>query len=158
MESDRWPQIYAGIRQHMQKIYNGKKAALKERYWVPEEDGSYDLERIRRGHILFKRYLRRQIDDHILPSLDSKTTWDKSLPRKVFLWRLKLDRLPPRLNLSSKGIEIPEITCHSCSGNAKSNHLFSLAVNLLRRLGRLFGGGMKTLFLFSIPTPIGSIP
>nr|GFC53304.1 hypothetical protein [Tanacetum cinerariifolium] len=24
-------------------------AALKERYWVPEEDGSYDQERIRRG-------------------------------------------------------------------------------------------------------------
>nr|GEV01726.1 hypothetical protein [Tanacetum cinerariifolium] len=49
MESDRWPQIYAGIQQHLQKIYNGKKAALKERYWFPEEDGSYDLERIRRG-------------------------------------------------------------------------------------------------------------
>ncbi|GJS11994.1 hypothetical protein Tco_0368790 [Tanacetum coccineum] len=43
MESDRWPQIYAGIQQHLQKIYNGKKAALKERYWVPEEDGTYDL-------------------------------------------------------------------------------------------------------------------
>nr|GFA07012.1 hypothetical protein [Tanacetum cinerariifolium] len=38
MESDRWPQIYAGIQQHLQKIYNGKKAALKERYWVPDED------------------------------------------------------------------------------------------------------------------------
>nr|GFA34057.1 hypothetical protein [Tanacetum cinerariifolium] len=49
MESDRWPQIYAGIQQHLQKIYNGKKAALKERYWVPKEDRSYDLERIRRG-------------------------------------------------------------------------------------------------------------
>nr|GEX32232.1 hypothetical protein [Tanacetum cinerariifolium] len=49
MESDRWPQIYTGIQQHLQKIYNGKKAALKERYWVPEEDGTYDLERIRRG-------------------------------------------------------------------------------------------------------------
>ncbi|GJS93982.1 hypothetical protein Tco_0800950 [Tanacetum coccineum] len=49
MESDRWPQIYAGIQQHLQKIYNGKKAALKERYWVPEEDGTYDVERIRRG-------------------------------------------------------------------------------------------------------------
>ncbi|GKG39379.1 hypothetical protein Tco_0463524, partial [Tanacetum coccineum] len=35
MESDRWPQIYAGIQQHLQKIYNGKKVALKERYWVP---------------------------------------------------------------------------------------------------------------------------
>nr|GFB76856.1 hypothetical protein [Tanacetum cinerariifolium] len=51
MESDRWPQIYAGIQQHLQKIYNGKKAALKQRYWVPEEDGSYDLEGIRRAHM-----------------------------------------------------------------------------------------------------------
>nr|GEW75220.1 hypothetical protein [Tanacetum cinerariifolium] len=34
---------------HLQKIYNGMKAALKERYWVPEEDETYDLERIRRG-------------------------------------------------------------------------------------------------------------
>nr|GEY16147.1 hypothetical protein [Tanacetum cinerariifolium] len=49
MESDRWPKIYAGIQQHLQKIYNGKKAALKQRYWVPEEDGSYDLEGIRRA-------------------------------------------------------------------------------------------------------------
>nr|GFC44184.1 hypothetical protein [Tanacetum cinerariifolium] len=35
--------------EHLQKIYNGKKAALKERYWVPNEDGTYDLERIRCG-------------------------------------------------------------------------------------------------------------
>nr|GEV66609.1 hypothetical protein [Tanacetum cinerariifolium] len=32
IESNRWPQIYAGIQQHLQKIYNGKKDALKERY------------------------------------------------------------------------------------------------------------------------------
>nr|GEX62280.1 hypothetical protein [Tanacetum cinerariifolium] len=51
IESDRWPQIYAGIQQHLQKIYNGKKVTLKERYWVPEEDGTYDLERIRRGRL-----------------------------------------------------------------------------------------------------------
>ncbi|GJR52154.1 hypothetical protein Tco_1402675 [Tanacetum coccineum] len=44
MESDRWPQIYAAIQQHLQKIYNGKKAALKESYWVCEEDGTYDVE------------------------------------------------------------------------------------------------------------------
>nr|GEX60559.1 hypothetical protein [Tanacetum cinerariifolium] len=48
MESDSWPQIYAGIQQHLQKIYNGKKTALKERYWVPKEDETYDLERNRR--------------------------------------------------------------------------------------------------------------
>ncbi|GKC06782.1 hypothetical protein Tco_0998392 [Tanacetum coccineum] len=47
MESDRWPQIYAVIHQHLQKIYNGMKAALKERYCIPDSDGTYDLERIR---------------------------------------------------------------------------------------------------------------
>nr|GEZ93793.1 hypothetical protein [Tanacetum cinerariifolium] len=38
-------------------------AALKERYWVPEEDGSYDLERIRRGR----------------PSHISEADWDEQL-------------------------------------------------------------------------------
>nr|GEW37461.1 hypothetical protein [Tanacetum cinerariifolium] len=38
----------ASIQQHLQKIYNGKKVALKERYWVPDEDGTYDVECIRR--------------------------------------------------------------------------------------------------------------
>ncbi|GJV69562.1 hypothetical protein Tco_1485071 [Tanacetum coccineum] len=47
MESDRWPLIYAAIQQHLQKIYNGKKAALKERHWILDSDGTYDLERIR---------------------------------------------------------------------------------------------------------------
>nr|GEU71305.1 RNA-directed DNA polymerase, eukaryota [Tanacetum cinerariifolium] len=60
--------------------------------------------------------LRRRIDDHILPSVDTKMIWDKSLPRKVniFMWRLKLDRLPHRLNLSSRGIDILDISCPSC--------------------------------------------
>ncbi|GJZ72999.1 hypothetical protein Tco_0637145 [Tanacetum coccineum] len=49
--------------QHLQKIYNGKKAALKERYWVPEEDGTYDLERLRRGR----------------PSYISEVNWDAQL-------------------------------------------------------------------------------
>ncbi|GJZ17711.1 putative reverse transcriptase domain-containing protein [Tanacetum coccineum] len=68
--------------------------------------------------------LCRRIDDHILPSVDTKMTWDKSLPRKVniFMWRLKLDRLPHRLHLSSRGIDIPKISCPSCSGNVETNH------------------------------------
>ncbi|GKF37364.1 hypothetical protein Tco_0114122, partial [Tanacetum coccineum] len=49
MESDRWPLIYAAIQQHLQKIYNGKNAALKEKYWIPDLDGTYDLERIRQS-------------------------------------------------------------------------------------------------------------
>ncbi|GKA71975.1 arginine--tRNA ligase, chloroplastic/mitochondrial [Tanacetum coccineum] len=45
-----------------------------------------------------------RIDQNILPTLAHATTWDKSIPRKVnvFMWRLSLDRLPHRLNLSSR--------------------------------------------------------
>ncbi|GKE43267.1 RNA-directed DNA polymerase, eukaryota, reverse transcriptase zinc-binding domain protein, partial [Tanacetum coccineum] len=66
----------------------------------------------------------RHIDDHLFPTLNPPTTWDKIHPRKVyiFMWRLRLDRLPHHLNLSSRGIEISEISCPSCNGNLESNH------------------------------------
>ncbi|GJR74809.1 putative RNA-directed DNA polymerase, eukaryota, reverse transcriptase zinc-binding domain protein [Tanacetum coccineum] len=67
--------------------------------------------------MFFVGALRRLINDHMLPSLVIKMTWDKTLPHKVniFMWRLKLDRLP----------KIPEISCPSCNGNVESNvHIF----------------------------------
>ncbi|GJS85366.1 RNA-directed DNA polymerase, eukaryota [Tanacetum coccineum] len=62
----------------------------------------------------------------IIPSLPS-TFWDKIIPRKVniFMWRLLLDRLPHRLNLSLHGMDIPAISCSSCNANVESaNHRF----------------------------------
>ncbi|GJX45915.1 retrovirus-related pol polyprotein from transposon TNT 1-94 [Tanacetum coccineum] len=41
--------VVAKIGQHLQKIYNGKKAALKDRHWRPDADGTYNLEQIRLG-------------------------------------------------------------------------------------------------------------
>ncbi|GKA45607.1 RNA-directed DNA polymerase, eukaryota, reverse transcriptase zinc-binding domain protein [Tanacetum coccineum] len=85
-------------------------------FWSLDPNGSFSV-----------ADLHRLIDDHTLPSLGIKTTWDKSLPRKVniFIWRLKLNRLPLRLNLSSRGIEISEISCPFCNGNVESNtHIF----------------------------------
>ncbi|GJW13023.1 RNA-directed DNA polymerase, eukaryota [Tanacetum coccineum] len=77
---------------------------------------------------------RRLIDDHLLPSLDTPTTWVKSLPRKVniFMWRFELDRLPHRLNLWSCGIEIPDTSCPSCNVfvEFKSTYLFRCATSL----------------------------
>ncbi|GJR17390.1 hypothetical protein Tco_0965917 [Tanacetum coccineum] len=50
MESERWTKIHTGIQQHLQKIYNGNKAALKDKHWVQNpETGTYDVESIRRG-------------------------------------------------------------------------------------------------------------
>ncbi|GJX33427.1 RNA-directed DNA polymerase, eukaryota, reverse transcriptase zinc-binding domain protein [Tanacetum coccineum] len=69
---------------------------------------------------------RNIIDQKTLPSLPS-TSWDKIIPHKVniFMWRLSLDRLPHRLNLSLCGMDIPAISCSSCNANVESaNHIF----------------------------------
>ncbi|GJX71493.1 RNA-directed DNA polymerase, eukaryota, reverse transcriptase zinc-binding domain protein [Tanacetum coccineum] len=76
--------------------------------------------------LLIEIKARRVIDDKILPSLAISTSWDKTLPRKVniFMWRLMLDRLPHRLNLSSRCIDIQSISCPFCNGNVESsNHI-----------------------------------
>nr|GEY27800.1 reverse transcriptase domain-containing protein [Tanacetum cinerariifolium] len=50
------------------------------------------------------KYVRRLIDDSILPKEDVATSWVKVRPIKinVFVWRVRLDKLPTRLNLSLK--------------------------------------------------------
>ena len=70
---------------------------------------------------------RHQIDDAILPTLDVSTMWCKILPKKVniFLWRLNLDRIPHRFNLSRRGLKIQSISCPLCSNGMESNnHIF----------------------------------
>ncbi|GJZ26862.1 hypothetical protein Tco_0571115 [Tanacetum coccineum] len=68
-------------RERKAGIYNGKKAALKERYWVPEEDGTYDLERLRPADVP-RTFLRwrpqllestRRLNQHLL--LDTYCSW-----------------------------------------------------------------------------------
>ncbi|GJT82781.1 RNA-directed DNA polymerase, eukaryota, reverse transcriptase zinc-binding domain protein [Tanacetum coccineum] len=70
---------------------------------------------------------RNHIDDLMLPTMDIQTRWYKILPRKVniFFWRLRLDRLPHRLNLSRRGLDITSIMCPVCSNGVESNeHIF----------------------------------
>ncbi|GJY07102.1 hypothetical protein Tco_0374156 [Tanacetum coccineum] len=57
------------------------------------------------------RETRKHIDRFILLVLDTRTRWSKFLPRKidVFMWRLALDRLPHRFNLSRRGFDIDSI-------------------------------------------------
>ncbi|XP_076922106.1 uncharacterized protein LOC143583771 [Bidens hawaiensis] len=61
--------------------------------------------------------VRKVIDDFILPSWARKTIWFKFLPRKVIIcaWRVLLKRLPMRVNLVSKGIDIPSSLCPICN-------------------------------------------
>ncbi|GJS20442.1 MAK10-like protein [Tanacetum coccineum] len=77
------------------------------------------------------------IDSMIFPSLVPSTTWDKTLPKKVnnFIWRMTLDRLPHRLNLSSHDIDILIISCSSCNGNVESSNyiFFKCDIDMARR-------------------------
>nr|GEU84038.1 hypothetical protein [Tanacetum cinerariifolium] len=84
-------------------------------YFIMEEDSCvWDMAI---DGIFLIRDTRRLIDAKILPTLVPPTSWDKTLPRKVniCIWRLTLDQLPHRLNLSSRGMDIASIACPSCN-------------------------------------------
>ncbi|XP_071719221.1 uncharacterized protein [Rutidosis leptorrhynchoides] len=70
---------------------------------------------------------RKHIDKSILPSSNMCTTWMKYVPSKIniLLWRLNLDRLPTRLNLAAKGLEVPSLSCPVCNSEIENrDHLF----------------------------------
>ncbi|GJS69465.1 RNA-directed DNA polymerase, eukaryota [Tanacetum coccineum] len=82
------------------------------------------------------------IDDLMLPKECTATRWLKCIPLKIniFAWRVYLDKLPTRANISLRGIDIPNIMCPICNSSMEStNHLFfscTLAKDLLKKVTR----------------------
>ncbi|PWA92450.1 reverse transcriptase domain, Reverse transcriptase zinc-binding domain protein [Artemisia annua] len=71
--------------------------------------------------------IRKIIDGSRLKSDQSKTRWNKYVPIKtnVLAWKIKMDALPTRLNISRRGIDIQSISCPICNeGIESSHHLF----------------------------------
>ena len=56
---------------------------------------------------------RKVIDGKRFSKVSSKTRWIESVPIKVNIlaWKVKLERLPTRLNISRRGIMINSIIC-----------------------------------------------
>nr|GFB06432.1 RNA-directed DNA polymerase, eukaryota, reverse transcriptase zinc-binding domain protein [Tanacetum cinerariifolium] len=87
---------------------------------------------------------REETDKHLLVTSSSSTRWSKLLPIKlnVFAWRMFLDKLPTRINLSNRGLDVLCVLCLNCENAVKSrNHLFlgcSMALDLFRLLDRLW--------------------
>ncbi|XP_071727056.1 uncharacterized protein [Rutidosis leptorrhynchoides] len=70
---------------------------------------------------------RVYMDRHILHGSDIGTSWFKFVPHKVnvFIWRLRLECLPVRWNLSAKGLDIVSIVCPSCNNGVETcKHVF----------------------------------
>nr|GEU96743.1 RNA-directed DNA polymerase, eukaryota, reverse transcriptase zinc-binding domain protein [Tanacetum cinerariifolium] len=76
----------------------------------------------------------RLIDDYLLPKGDVQTRWGKVVPIKVnvFTWRVRLDKLPTRLNLSLRGVEISSITCPLCNSSVESASHLSFRCHVAR--------------------------
>nr|GEW89377.1 RNA-directed DNA polymerase, eukaryota, reverse transcriptase zinc-binding domain protein [Tanacetum cinerariifolium] len=85
---------------------------------------------------------RSHIDDILLPSVGAAMRWVNVVPLKinVFAWKVCLDKLPTRFNLSLRGLDIPSILCLICSSaRESSSHLFfscNVARHLLLKVAR----------------------
>ncbi|GJX09421.1 RNA-directed DNA polymerase, eukaryota [Tanacetum coccineum] len=90
----------------------------------------------------FVKSVRQLIDDSILPNEEVSARWVKVMPTKinVFAWRVCLDKLPTKCNLSLKSIDISTIVCPLCHASIKSgSHIFfscPMACHLWRKLMR----------------------
>ncbi|GJX26136.1 RNA-directed DNA polymerase, eukaryota [Tanacetum coccineum] len=76
------------------------------------------------------------IDNALLLKLDVPTRWIKLEPIKINIlaWKFNLDGLPTRLNLSSRGVEIPSILCHLCNEVVESTSYIFFSCSLARQV------------------------
>ncbi|GKC27975.1 RNA-directed DNA polymerase, eukaryota, reverse transcriptase zinc-binding domain protein [Tanacetum coccineum] len=61
------------------------------------------------------------------PSSTTQSRWNKYLPSKVNIssWRIKKQRLPTRLNLDKRGVDLHSVRCPICDDDLESeNHIF----------------------------------
>ncbi|GJX77001.1 RNA-directed DNA polymerase, eukaryota, reverse transcriptase zinc-binding domain protein [Tanacetum coccineum] len=71
--------------------------------------------------------VRKLIDDKTLPEVSAKSRWIKVVPIKVNIhaWKVRLDCLPTRLNISRRGLDIDSILCPLCENVVESTtHIF----------------------------------
>ncbi|KAL4581519.1 hypothetical protein LXL04_006041 [Taraxacum kok-saghyz] len=82
---------------------------------------------------------RRWIDHRVLPIGPKQTRWCKVVPSKVniFVWRLLWNKLPTRVLLCGKGIQLPSWLCPMCGMEEETiSHVF-IASQLASILWRL---------------------
>nr|GEU95822.1 RNA-directed DNA polymerase, eukaryota [Tanacetum cinerariifolium] len=78
------------------------------------------------------------IDNTILPKAEVPTRWLRVVPIKVNVhaWRVCLDKLPTRVNLSLRGMGIPLIACPLCNSAVESSSHIFFACPLARQVWR----------------------
>nr|GEX88562.1 RNA-directed DNA polymerase, eukaryota [Tanacetum cinerariifolium] len=79
---------------------------------------------------------RSYIDDYLFSIVGPPTRWVNVIPIKIniFAWRISLDRLPSRFNLSFRGIDLPTILDPICSSARETSSHLLFSCNVARQL------------------------
>ncbi|GJZ41466.1 RNA-directed DNA polymerase, eukaryota [Tanacetum coccineum] len=81
-------------------------------YWTLDGSGEFSV-----------ASARKVIDDNRFPEVSTQTRWIKAVPIKVNIhaWKVRMDCLPTRLNISRRGIDILSILCPIRGSVTESN-------------------------------------
>ncbi|GKB14500.1 RNA-directed DNA polymerase, eukaryota, reverse transcriptase zinc-binding domain protein [Tanacetum coccineum] len=114
----------------MDKLQDVSLVNMRDR-WVWSLEGSRDFS---------VASVRKLVDDNTLPEISAKSRWVKVVPIKVNIhaWKVRLDCLPTRLNLSRGGLDIDSIICPMCENAVElTRHIFftcHLAREIFRKI------------------------
>nr|GFB90521.1 RNA-directed DNA polymerase, eukaryota [Tanacetum cinerariifolium] len=80
--------------------------------------------------------VRRMLDDMLLPKSDILSRWVKQIPIKVNVaWKISMDRLPTRVNLHRRRVQVSPISCPICCEALKNLDHLLFCYNLVVGLG-----------------------
>ncbi|GJU85032.1 RNA-directed DNA polymerase, eukaryota [Tanacetum coccineum] len=108
---------------------------------------SHYFRRMPRGGVEHENYslLCSKVADLVLPNISDiwsevPTRWLRVVPImvNVHAWRVCLDKLPTRANLSLRGMDIPSIACPLCNSAVESTSHIFFACPLARQVWREF--------------------
>ncbi|GKA41680.1 RNA-directed DNA polymerase, eukaryota [Tanacetum coccineum] len=95
--------------------------------------------------------IRNLVDETFLPKDEVATRWIKYIPIKIniFAWKVRLDRLPTRLNLVHRGVQVTSLACPVCStSHENTSHILfscSMASDIARLISRWWDLGWSPL-------------
>ncbi|GJX50698.1 RNA-directed DNA polymerase, eukaryota [Tanacetum coccineum] len=129
--------VRGGVESHQLSLLNEMVSSISlsnsEDRWVWNLNGS-GLFRV--------SDIQNLLDEKFLPKVEVATRWVKYIPIKlnIFAWRVCLDRLPTRLNLVRRDVQVSSLDCPICSLSHESTaHIFyscSMASDLFRLICR----------------------
>ncbi|GJT92645.1 F-box domain containing protein [Tanacetum coccineum] len=82
--------------------------------------------------------IRKSLDNRFLPVVASKTRWIHEVPIKVNIlaWKVRMDSLPTRLNISKRGMDIESILCPICDKEVESTRHIFFTCHMAREIFR----------------------